>query len=309
MSSASGSPSAPAGLRWTIGGVERRRIARLDPVTDHAEIARSSLQTLHGDRRLVLGLFTVAFMKQVAVPAMARILWRRGTGDIVRDTALRNNDTILFFGRFLDLGPDSPEGIAWIERMNEIHAHFPIRDDDALYTLSTLALDPADIAAELGAAPFTPAELEAHWRFWRAVAQRQRLRDISGSREEMRAWARDYERREFAPSEAGRAVADALADDFSARVLPGPLRPYGREILGVLAPANLREIHGLPRPRPAVRAAVRAVGRAYLDGVVVRPVRLDRSLSRTFGRHRCAGADGPAEVGYRRPGGRADNTG
>lgn len=125
----------------------------------------------------------------------------------------------------------------------------------------------------------------------------------------MRAWARDYERREFAPSEAGRAVADALADDFSARVLPGPLRPYGREILGVLAPANLREIHGLPRPRPAVRAAVRAVGRAYLDGVVVRPVRLDRSLSRTFGRHRCAGADGPAEVGYRRPGGRADNTG
>lgn len=309
MSSASGSPSAPAGLRWTIGGVERRRIARLDPVTDHAEIARSSLQTLHGDRRLVLGLFTVAFMKQVAVPAMARILWRRGTGDIVRDTALRNDDTILFFGRFLDLGPDSPEGIAWIERMNEIHAHFPIRDDDALYTLSTLALDPADIAAELGAAPFTPAELEAHWRFWRAVAQRQRLRDIPGSREEMRAWARDYERREFAPSEAGRAVADALADDFSARVLPGPLRPYGREILGVLAPANLREIHGLPRPRPAVRTAVRAVGRAYLDGVVVRPVRLDRSLSRTFGRHRCAGADGPAEVGYRRPGGRADNTG
>ncbi|MGW0890244.1 oxygenase MpaB family protein [Saccharopolyspora sp. NPDC002578] len=300
MKSAPGPARTPR-RSWRIGGLERRRIARLDPVADHTEITRSSLQTLHGDRRLVLALFTVAFMKQVAVPTMARILWRRGTGDIVRNTALRNDDTIVFFGRFLDFGPDSPEGIAWIERMNEIHAHFPIRNDDTLYTLSTLALDPANIAAALGARPFSPTELEAHWRFWRAVAERQRLHDIPVTREDMRAWALDYERREFAPSAAGRAVSDALGEDFTARVLPARLRPFGREALSAISPANLRETHGLPRPRPAVRLAVRTASRAYLDGVVLRPVPLHRSLARTFGTSRTDTGD-PAVVGYRHDG-------
>ncbi|WP_020659236.1 oxygenase MpaB family protein [Amycolatopsis benzoatilytica] len=288
-----------AGRRWRTGGAERRRIARLDPEADHVEIARSSLQVLHGNRRLVLAMFTIAFMKQVAVPAMARILWRRGTGDIIRDTALRNDDTILFFGQLLDHGPDSPEGIAWIERMNEIHAHFPIRNDDALYTLSTLALDPAAVALALGARPFTPAELEAHWRFWRAVAQRQHLNGIPTTRAGMQQWADDYERREFAPSTAGRAVAEALAEDFAARVLPGPLRPLGREVLAAISPSNLRRVHSLPDPRFAVRTAVRLAGRSYLDGVVIRPVPLDRSLVRTFGGQR-GHTDDPDSVGYRR---------
>lgn len=177
-------------------------------------------------------------------------------------------------------------------------AHFPIRNDDALYTL---ALDPASIAATLGARPFSAAELEAHWRFWRAVAERQHLRDIPATREDMRCWARDYERREFAPSTAGRAVADALAADFSARALPAGLRPFGREILSVISPANLRETHGLPGPRPAVRSAVRTVSRAYLDGVALRPVPLDRSLARTFGTRRAATGD-PAAVGHRHEG-------
>jgi hypothetical protein len=283
---------------WTLGATERRRLATLDPEHDHAEIARTSLATLHGNRALVLAMFTVSFMKQVAVPTMARILWRRGSGDIVADTAQRNDDTILFFGRFLEHGPDSPEGIRWIERLNAIHAHFPIRDADSLYTLGTLALDPEQIAASVGARPFTPVELEGQWRFWRAVAVRQHLEDIPGSREELRAWARRYEDREFAPSEAGRAVTAALIEDFSRRVLPASVRPYGPEVIAAISPENLRVTHGLPRPRPAVVAAVRTLGRSYLDGVAVRPVRRNRSLVTMFDRRR--GASAPADVGYRR---------
>lgn len=90
------------------GVVVTRRIARLDPVRDADEIARLSLVVLHGSRALTYALFTVAFMKQVAVPAMARTLHRRGTGEIIRSTALRNDDTIVFFGQLLDHGPESP---------------------------------------------------------------------------------------------------------------------------------------------------------------------------------------------------------
>ncbi|GAA4853009.1 hypothetical protein GCM10023201_52870 [Actinomycetospora corticicola] len=284
--------------RWTLGAAERHRLATLDPQRDYAEIARTSLETLHGHRALVLAMFTVSFMKQVAVPTMGRILWRKGTGDIVTDTAARNDDTIVFFGRFLEHGPDSPEGIRWIERLNAIHAHFPIRNTDSLYTLGTLALDPENIAAAVGARPFSRVELEGQWRFWRAVAVRQHLEDIPDDREELRAWMHRYEEQEFAPSEGGRAVADALVEDFSRRVLPTSVRHLGPEILAAVCPENLRATHGLPRPRPAVTAAVRTAGRAYLDGVAVRPVPRLRSLVRTFGtRH--GGAPGPDDVGYR----------
>lgn len=282
---------------WVLGATERRRLATLDPERDHTEIARTSLATLHGNRALVLAMFTVSFMKQVAVPTMGRILWRRGTGDIVTDTATRNDDTILFFGRFLEHGPDSPEGIRWIERLNAIHAHFPIRNADSLYTLGTLALDPEQIATSVGARPFSAIELEGQWRFWRAVAVRQHLTDIPETRAEMRTWVRAYEEREFAPSEGGRAVAAALIEDFSRRVLPARVRPYGPEVIAALCPENLRAAHGLPRPRPAVVGAVRTVGRSYLDGVAVRPVRRDRSLVTMFDRRR--GASGPGQVGYR----------
>lgn len=152
-------------MKLRPGLVVSRRINTLDPVADSAEIARLSLVALHGNPALTYALFTVAFMKQVAVPPMARILYRRGGGDIMQFPARRNDDTLLFFGQLLDHGPTSPTGRAWIERLNQIHAHFPIRNDDSLYTLSTLALDPHQITSDLAHSPFTATELEAQWLF------------------------------------------------------------------------------------------------------------------------------------------------
>ncbi len=276
-----------------------RRIARLDPVKDADEVARLSLVVLHGNAALTYALFTVAFMKQVAVPTMARILHRRGTGDIVRFPVRRNDDTIVFFGQLLDHGPDSETGAAWIERLNEIHAHFPIRNDDSLYTLATLALDPHALTSSLGRSPFTPVELDAHWHFWRAVARRQHLTDIPETRHGLATWAAAYERAEYAASPEGRAVTDALVDAFAERVLPRPLRPLAIDIISTVSPPALREVHGMPDPHPVVRRAVRVAVRAYVTSTPVRPVRLDRSLADDFGTRRY-GVRAPAEVGYRR---------
>lgn len=277
----------------------RRELAELDPVRDADEIARLSLVTLHGRPALVYALFTVAFLKQVAVPTMARTLYRRGTGDIVRQTLKRNDDTIVFFGQLLDHGPDSPTGRAWIDRLNAIHAHFPLRNDDSLYTLATLALDPEAITADLGADVFDPGELEAQWRFWRAVAERQLIERIPERREELQAWAADYERREYAPTEDGRAIAAALVSAFGERCLPRPLRRWDGQVVAALCPPRLREVHDLPRPSRAVTSLVRLVMLGYGCAHRWLLVDRDRSLVRIFGDDRY-GPRPPDQVGYQR---------
>ncbi|WP_405145658.1 DUF2236 domain-containing protein [Nocardia salmonicida] len=283
------------------GAQVRRRIAALDPVRDADEIARLSLTVLHGHGALVYALFTVAFLKQVAVPTMARTLYRRGTGDIVCDTLRRNDDTIVFFGSLLEHGPDSAVGSAWIERLNEIHAHFPLRDQDSVYTLATLALDPHAITSDLGVRLFSEAEREAHWRFWRAVAVRQHLVDLPDERAELARWALAYEQREYAASDDGRAIARALIDAFGRRCLPWPVRSAAPRVIATFCPESLRRVHGLPEPDLATRSLVAAGLRAYAAIVDLQRVDPHRSLAVDFGERRY-GSRTPDEVGYQRGG-------
>lgn len=287
-------------MRRRSGRAVRRQIAALDPDHDADEIARLSLVTLHGHPPLVYALFTVAFLKQVAVPTMARTLYRRGTGDIVVETIRRNDDTLVFFGQLLDHGPGSPTGREWIERLNQIHAHFPLRNSDSLYTLATLALDAESITARVGAALFSPTELEAHWQFWRAVAQRQHLTDIPHTREDLRVWAAAYESAEYATTHDGREIAAALVTGFGARCLPRVLRRWDGQVIAALCPPQLREVHDLPTPSVVVTALVRAAMRVYALTVDVRRVRVERSMAQDFGTSRY-GERPPAEVGYQRP--------
>lgn len=283
-----------------IRGAEvRRRIATLDPARNADEITRLSLAILHGHNALVYALFTVAFLKQVAVPAMARTLYRHGTGDIVRETLRRNDDTIVFFGQLIEHGPDSAVGGAWIERLNEIHAHFPLRDQDSVYTLATLALDPHALTSAFGVRLFSEAEREAHWRFWRAVAVRQHLVDLPEERAELARWALEYERREYAASNGGRAIALALIDAFGKRCLPRPVRSAAPRMIAAFCPEPLRRVHGLPEPGLAIRWLVAAGLRAYTASVDFRRVDPYRSLAVDFGERRY-GPRTPDEVGYRR---------
>ncbi|MGN2636800.1 oxygenase MpaB family protein [Nocardia takedensis] len=279
------------------GAQVRARIAALDPRRDADEIARLSLTVLHGHGALVYALFTVAFLEQVAVPAMARTLYRRGTGDIVRDTLRRNDDTIVFFGNLLDHGPDSAVGRAWIERLNQIHAHFPLRAQDSLYTLATLALDPHAITTSLGVRLFSEAEQEAHWRFWRAVAVRQHLVDIPDERAELARWALAYEQREYAASDDGRAIARALIDAFGQRCLPRAARSAATRVIATFCSRPLRRVHGLPDPDLATRALVGAGLRAYAASVDFQRLDPHRSLAVDFGERRY-GPRTPDEVGY-----------
>ena len=88
--------------------------------------------------------------------------------------------------------------------------------------------------------------------------------------EESWRWTLDYERDHYAFSEGGRAVVDALLDDFAAR-LPAPLRPFGRQVLLAAMDDRLRSTHHLPSPRPGADSLLAVGGRAFFRLKSIRP--------------------------------------
>ena len=64
-----------------FGYALKRRIAALDPEQDHEQLARLTLEVLYGDRIGVHAALLIGFSRQVAVPSIARVIYRGGGGD------------------------------------------------------------------------------------------------------------------------------------------------------------------------------------------------------------------------------------
>jgi hypothetical protein len=276
----------------------RREIAALDPFRDHERITHLSAEVRFGDPVLAAALYTVAFARQMAVPSIAAVVHRGGRSPIMVRTRKRNDDTMVFFGEFLRHGHSSPRGIAAIDRLNEIHAGFPIRNDQSLYTLASLTFEATRIPGLLGLDPLTRAEQEANFHFWQGVARRMHLTDLPPTPEAFRAWMRDYEREHWAWSRGGEAVARAMVDDLAARWLPAGLQRVGRELTLALMEDELLDALHLKRPRARTRAATRGVARAYFAARAVLPDPAERSWTDGFGAE-YGGCPHMLDVGYR----------
>lgn len=269
------------GSRMVSGRAIARRIAALDPVRDHEEATHLSVEVRYGDAIFVHAAYTVAFARQVAIPSIARIVYRTGTGDMMRNVRRRNDDTLVFFGEMLRHGHSSARARAVIDRMEQIHSRFGISDADKLYTLASLALEADRILEHLGLRVFTESEKVARYHFWRGVGEYMGL-VVPPSPEQFLAWTRDYERAHYAYTDGGRALVDQLFLDWRQRWFPGPLRRQSDGVLLLLFERELRSVHRLPDPPARLVRAAPPVVRGYLALQGVRPHRLDRSWADHF---------------------------
>lgn len=272
-------------------------IAALDPVRDNEAITHLSLGVRYGDAMFVHGAYTVAFARQVASPSIARIVYRTGTGDMMRNVRRRNDHTLVFFGEMIRHGHSSEAGRRVIDRMEEIHARFGITGEDKLFTLGSLIFEPVRILGELGLSVFTEVEDLAHYYFWRGVGEHMGL-EVPPSRQEFLDWIDAYEQR-LGFTEGGRALVDQLFLDWR-RWFPGPARRLAAPSLLLLMGRQLREVHRLPEPPAAVRRAGPRLVSAYLGLQGSRPHRTGRSWSDHFVDPH-AGAVDIARYGHRPP--------
>jgi mpaB/rubber oxygenase-like protein len=267
-----------------LGYAIRRRIAALDPVEDNEEVARLTFEVLYGDPIAVHAALLIGFSRQVAVPSIARVIYRGGNGETLRDVARRIDDTLTLFGAFFHWGHSSPRGRAAIARMEQTHKRFAITDEQKLYTLATLIFEAERIGQHLRFAPFTANQREASWRFWRGVAEQMPLGGLPPTAEELWRWMLEYEREHWRYTDDGHRVVARFFEDWTTRWFPPAARGLGRQTLLALMDENLRAVLHLEDPSRSIQWLLRTSARAYLPLTLARPLPTQRSWMDHFAR-------------------------
>ena len=243
-------------------------IRRLDPVRDHVRIVHlDACYEFPFDTTRALEL---AFFRTFAVPSIAELLG--STGEFTQRALKRYDDTDLLISSFAENGYDSDVGRSAIRRMNQIHGRFPIANEDFLYVLSTLVLEPFRWNERFGWRRATEAERIATFEFWRNVAQMMNIRDVPATYDELDRFNVTFERERFAYTEAGHRVAVAMVGMFVGKI-PGVPRALGARGVHALLDEPLLDALRLPHPTAVERRATEAALRLRARAVRLLPAR------------------------------------
>lgn len=226
-----------------------REIEGLEPGRDHERIAfLSSTYDFPWDTQRALEL---ALLRTFAVPKSSELMVY--TREFTERTQKRYDDTVIIMSTIGFYGHSSPEGRRAIRRMNQIHGHYAIPNDEFLYVLSTFVFEPIRWNARFGWRPLSKKERLASFYFWREVGRLMAMRDIPETYEALERFNRDYEHYHFAYSPSNQKLAEATRDLFLSWVLPKPLQRFGRPFVYAVLDEPMRNAFGFPAPPRWVR--------------------------------------------------------
>jgi len=206
----------------------------------------------------------LALLKTFCVPSISGLLAR--TGEFKTRPRKRYDDTGLMVAELLRHGVNSEAGAAVITRLNRIHGHYAISNDDFLYVLSTFVAEPIRWLARYGWRELSPQEQEHLFLFWRAVGKRMGIEAIPGTLADLLALNTTVERDTYAYAPSNQRIAEATFTMLLAD-WPAPLRPLARQALMGLLEAEVAGSLGWPE----------APG--WLQTLVLRALRLRSQLS------------------------------
>jgi hypothetical protein len=230
----------------------RDYISTLDPVKDHQQICfLSSCYDFPWDftRSLELALFRT-FGVAKGTPLLER------TGEFVKRTRKRYDDTVLLLGEILEHGYDSPRGKAALRRMNQQHGRYPIPNDEYLYTLSTFVFEPMRWIDRFGWRPYTEHEKIATFTYWLEMGKRMNIKDLPASLGDLEKFNIAYEREHFRYARSNEKIATATRDLLLGMYLPRSLWFVGKPFVYALIDEPLLKAVGFPSPPTWLRMFV-----------------------------------------------------
>jgi hypothetical protein len=209
----------------------------------------------------------LAFFKTFASPTIAALL--DSTGEFNERGQKRYDDTDLLMSAFSEDGWDGETGKRALRRMNQIHGRFEIANEDLLYVLSAMVLEPLRWNERFGWRRMLEAERLAQFSFWREIGRRMAITQIPATLAELERFNIEYESSRFAPTEAGARLARAQQDVFLAWF---PVVPKGLGARAISAMLDERVVRALGLVRTTQlerRASERAL---RLRALALRPL-------------------------------------
>ncbi|KAG0286649.1 hypothetical protein BGZ96_009281 [Linnemannia gamsii] len=134
-----------------------------------------------------------------------------------------------------------------VEKLNFIHGHYPIRQEDYLYTLSLFVLEPVQWINRLEWRQVTDLEKNALLAVWIVNGQKMNIENIPRTYEELARWSENYERENMVYAPSNVAIAQATTG-FLLSKAPKFLHPLGRHIVSALLSDRLRTAFAIPEP-------------------------------------------------------------
>jgi hypothetical protein len=224
------------------GGV-LAEIDSLDPGVEYERIC--FLSTNHDFPWDVEQSLSLAFFKTYSIPTISELLDR--TGEFRQQAQKRYDDTKLILAEILDAGLDSELGRGATRRMNLMHGRFSISNDDYLYVLSTLVLEPIRWNERWGWRRYTDKESRAQLEYWRELARRMNIHDVPPDLDELERWSRGYEAANLRFADSNRRVADHTLGLFLSWY-PPPLRPLVRIAILAMLEDSVLDAFGHAHP-------------------------------------------------------------
>ena len=155
----------------------------------------------------------------------------------------------------LKWGYDSQRGTESIRRMNVIHGHYNISNQDFLYVLSTFIYEPIRWNKHFGWRLFTDTEKLAMFYFWQAIGQRMSIQDIPSTYAEFEQFNRDYEQKYFVYSDSNRRVGESTINLFLSW-FPAFCRPGLKPLVYGMFDNRTIDAFGFSNPSALVRNLV-----------------------------------------------------
>ncbi len=212
----------------------------------------------------------IAFLRDYGVPSIARLLDR--TRQFEDDGVKRYDDTLLFAEEASVEGVDSPRSHAATRRLNRIHGHYDIPNDEFQYVLATTIVGPVRWIEQYGWRRLDPVELRALARFTTRFGELMGIKGLPTTYDGYLELLTSYERDHFAFEPVNRRVTEATLR-IARQTAPGPLKLVVRRVTIALMDDALREALGVPAQPAWFVTAVQAGLRLRARLLVLSPPR------------------------------------
>jgi hypothetical protein len=222
-----------------------------------------------------------ALFRTYAVPSISALLFQ--TGEFIARPQKRYDDTELILYEITEHGFDSERGRAALQRMNQMHSRFSIKNDDFLYVLSTFVFEPIRWINRFGWRVLTENEQQGLFQFYRELGRRMAIKDIPSDLHVFEQYNIAYERNYFRFAETNVQIGSATRDLLLGFYLPKCLWPLGKQVVNAMLDDRLCACFGFAKApgivQTLIQSALKLRGRILRYGSERRSPRLGPTLN------------------------------